>query len=208
MDNNQNTTQVPPQQSARGILIFGGIMLLFGLYVSAFLVPDVIRSAAGPETVTLKEAAQIANEDPSYVRLVDGNWDCDTLTYVEGYSPSHRYGSLVEEDIKVTEIFFTDEEESIVVFVTMSGEQDCEDITRRNPAGYLYEMSRRNERELTNEARLARYFDADDFLEMCGYCGRENSLIGAGFGIAFTLGGLALIIFGLRLGRRQGKQKR
>lgn len=190
-----------PQQAGRWMIGGGVFFLLFGLYISAFLIPDVIGSWAGAQPMSLGEAAKVASDEQVYARLTDGRWDCDTLTYVEGYSPSHRYGSALEEDTKVTEIFFTDAAREIVVFIAMSGEQDCDDLPNM-PAGYLYEMQNRTERDLTNEARLARYFDADTFLEMCGYCGRDNSLIGAGFGVASVLGGLGLAIYGWRTMRK------
>ncbi|MEL6310691.1 MAG: hypothetical protein AAFN11_05170 [Chloroflexota bacterium] len=191
----RSAEDVSPQSTAKGAMGLGVAFLLFGLYVSAFLVPDVINAWAGAQPLSLVDAAKVASDEQTYARLTDGSWDCDTLTYVEGYSPSHRYGSPLEEDTKVTEIFFTDEGQDIVVFITMSGERDCDDLPNA-PSGYLYEMQNRTERELTNDARLARYFDADSLLEMCGYCGRDNSLIGAGFGIASIVGGLALIVFG------------
>ena len=73
---------------------------------------------------------------------------------------------------------------------------DCDDLTGEAPSGYLYIMSDDTRRELTNDARLARYSVTDTFLQFCGYCGRDNSLIGVVFGVVFTLGGIAMIVFG------------
>jgi hypothetical protein len=60
-------------------------------------------------------------------------------------------------------------------------------------------MSNDTQQELTNDARLARYFEAESFLELCGYCGRDNSLIGAIFGVAFTILGAGMIVYGRKL---------
>lgn len=196
--------QLTPEQMAsrrtlgQWLLIVGVILLLFGLYVSAFLIPDSIRAISGPQSMTLKEAAQVAGSEQTYARLEGGSWDCETLTHVEGLSPSQRRYTVLEEEIKYTEIFFTDNAREVVAFVTLSGEVDCSELTGEAPSGYLYAMDDRTRQQLTNDARLARYFMTDNFLDFCGYCGRDNSLIGAGFGVVFTLSGAAMIIFGRR----------
>lgn len=201
MSENQLTEEQIASRRTLGNMLFilGGVLLFVGLYVSVFLIPDVIKSASGPQSMTLAEAAQVANTVQTYARLEDGSWDCDTLTHVIGFAPSHRRYEIMREETKFTEIFFTDELEATVVFVSLSGEVDCADLDGEVPAGYLYAMSDDTREELTNDARLARYFDTDTFLEFCGYCGRENSLIGAIFGVVFTLSGIAMIYFGRKM---------
>lgn len=182
------------QQQARWFLIIGIVVLLFGLYISAFMIPDTINSLSGPQSMTLSESRQIASTEWTYALIEDGTWDCDTLYAVRGLSARHgRYGSLKEET-KFTEIFFTDNTQDVVMLVTLSGEQDCNDIVEQQPTGYLYSMDDGTKQELINDARLARYFDTDTFLEFCGYCGGSNSLIGAVFGIFFMVCGIALLI--------------
>lgn len=184
----------------RWLYIGGGVLLFIGVYISAFLIPDVVRSASGPESMTLAEAAAVAGSEQTYARVEGGTWDCDTLVQVIGLSPSHRrYGSPLEEDTKSTEIFYTDDSREVVVFVTLSGEVECADLAGDVPSGYLYAMSSGTRQELTNDARLARYFDSDTFLEFCGYCGRENSMIGAVFGMVFLVGGLGMIVSARRM---------
>jgi hypothetical protein len=60
-------------------------------------------------------------------------------------------------------------------------------------------MSDSKQQDLTNDARLARFFDATEFLEFCDYCGPENSLIGVAFGVVFALAGIAILIVGYRM---------
>lgn len=189
------------RSTGRWIMVTGGVLLFIGLYISAFLVPDVIRASAGPQTYTLDEAVEVAGSERTYARLEGGAWDCDSLTYVEGFSPSHRRYVLLEEETKFTEVFFTDAARDVIVFVTLSGEVDCAALSDQAPSGYLYAMSGGTRQELTNDARLARYFDAQSYLEFCGYCGQENSLIGAVFGVVFALAGVGLIAFGRNLRR-------
>jgi|GEM_PF-2730937 len=201
MSNHQLTEEQPTSRQTNGrvILITGIILLLFGLYISAFMIPDALNALSGPQVMTLSEAAEFANIERTYARIEDGTWDCDTLYYVEGLSPRHTGYGGVEEETKFTEVFFTDNEQDVVMLVTLSGDQNCNDFVEQDPAGYLYAMSDSTRRELTNDARLARYFDTDTFLEFCGYCGRDNSLIGAIFGVIFMVSGIALLIFNLTL---------
>ena len=192
MPEHQPTEAQPASRPNPGpwLLILGGVVLFFGLYISAFLIPDVIQTAGGPQPLTLDEAAQVASAERTYARIEDGAWDCDTLTLVRGWSPSQT---------KYTEIFFTDAAREVVVLVTLSGEVACDQLSGEAPSGYLYAMGDDTRQALTNEARLARFFMADEFLEFCGYCGRDNSLLGAIFGVVFTLIGAAMLIGGWRL---------
>ncbi len=176
-------------------------LFVFGAYLSVFLVPDVIQTAGGPQAMSLSQAAEVANSAQTYARIEGGAWDCDTLSYVEGLSGSQLSYGRFREETKYTEVFYTDDAQDVVVFVTLSGEVDCADITEDDPAGYLYSMSSGMKQELTNEGRLARYFNTDTFLEFCGYCGRDNSMIGAGFGLAALLGGVGLFIWGRRMSK-------
>ena len=192
--------QIDSHQSlGRWLCYLGIVLFLFGAYVSAFLIPDVIRTASGPQAMSLSEATEVANSEQTYARIEGGAWDCDTVTYVEGLSGSQLSYGRFREETKYTEIFYTDDTQDVVVFVTLSGEVDCDDIAGDDPAGYLYSMSNDMQQELTNEARLARYFNTNTFLEFCGYCGRDNSMIGAGFGLAFLLGGAGLFVWGRRM---------
>lgn len=203
MTDNQPTAEQIEARRKLGfwLLILGIGLLLFGLYISAFLVPDVISAASGPESMTLAEAAQVAGSERTYARIEDGAWECETLVHVEGLSPSHRRSAPLREETKYTEIFFTNDAAEVILFVTLSGEVECDEIADDNPAGYLYTMSDGTRRELTNDARLARFISAESYLEFCGYCGRDNSLIGAGFGVVFTLLGAGMIFFGRNMRR-------
>lgn len=196
--------QVAAQRTLqRGLPILGSVLLILGLYVSAFLIPDVIKTAAGPQRLSLTQAAQLAGEEPLYARIENGAWDCETLRQVRGLSATAlRYGRMREET-RHAEVFFTDETRRVVVFVTLSGAVTCDDLARQWPDGYLYAMNGDTRQELTNDARLARYFTTETFLEFCDYCGPQNSLIGAGFGIVFTLGGIAILIAWRRLKPKQ-----
>lgn len=200
-DTQLTATQIEARRNLGRWLFYPGIIiLLFGLYISAFLIPDVIQASSGPESLTLEEAAQSADGDRTYARLEDGSWDCATLKQVQGFSPSHRQYDVLREETKTTEIFFANDSREIVAFITLSGAVDCDDLTGEVPSGYLYAMSDDTRRELTNDARLVRYSTtADTFLEFCGYCGRDNSLIGAVFGVVFTLLGIAMVVFGRKM---------
>lgn len=186
--------------------LWGALLLGLGLYISVFLIPDVIETAVGPQRLTPAQAAQVAGPERTYARVEGGAWDCETLREVRGPSATslrHRFDPLSDRQVtRYTEVFFTDPARDVVLFVTLSGEVRCADLDQQAPTGYLYTMSDGTRQDLTNEARLARYFMAETFLEFCGYCGQSNSLIGALFGVGFTLAGVALLATALRLRRR------
>ena len=111
-------------------------------------------------------------------------------------------GAVVTDRLRTTtrytEAFRTDETGSVVLLARMSGEMSCADLEAAGLSGYLTRMSAERRQELTNEARLARFFEAEHFLEICGYCGTTNSLLGAGVGLLLAVGGTVLIGIGLK----------
>jgi len=197
----ENDTQKPksdPAKNRRIVLILAGVMLFFGFYLLVFLVPDVLRTASGPASMTIERAAEVATDDSLYVSIEDGRWDCDTITHVRRRSATGTTGTMTTA---LTEIFLTDGKTTpnIVVFADFSGKLTCGDFDGLMPTGYLTQMSDEQQQDLTNEARLAKFFRAETVLALCGYCGTENSMIGLMFGIVITLGGIAVLILGLRM---------
>lgn len=188
-----------PKRKRRILLISGGVLLAFSLYLLAFLVPDVIKTAGGPERMTMARAAEVATGDSTYATIEDGVWHCDTITYIRGRSSSNRQ----RIETRYTEIFVTDAANppQIALLATLSGRKECDDLQGTTLSGYLTRMSGGKQQELANEVRLAQFYDATVFLEFCGYCGTGNSLIGVAFGVVFGMGGVALLAFGFRIPR-------
>lgn len=188
-----------PKAQRRSVLIGGIVLLLLGVYVLAFLLPDYLAVAGGPQELTLSEAASVASDERTYATLIDGNWDCPTLREVRGVSGSALRYNRLRETTRSTEIFYTNSSRDAVAFVVLSGAVTCNDLVSQQPTGYLYSMDPAMQQSLTNDARLARYPGSGAFLEMCGYCGAENSLIGIVFGTVFTVLGVVLLIWYRRL---------
>jgi hypothetical protein len=188
-------TTTHPTNPRRTILIAGVILLLFATYLLAFLLPDFIRTAVGPKQLTMAQAAETASETDAYIAISDGAWECDTIEYVRGRSSTNS----LRETTRFTEVFRTNGNGMVVLLATMSGEVDCAELQATDLAGYLQRMSPEREQELINEVRLARFINATVFLEICGYCGPTNSLIGTMFGFGFGLIGLVLLVWGLRM---------
>ncbi len=186
--------EITSTNQARNLLIAGGVLLFFSLYLLAFLLPDFIRSLAGSESITMETAAERATSESIYVAVEDGKWRCETIHQAVEYSSTESD----RKTIRTTEVFLTNESGSVALLAKMSGEMDCDELEATDLSGYLTRMSADTQQDLTNDARLARFFDATDFLEICGYCGQTNSLIGTLFGFAFAIGGLALIVLGIR----------
>lgn len=187
----------------RWLPILGFVLVALGLYISAFLIPDLIETAEGPQRYSLAGAAEVASATRTYARIEGGAWDCDSLREVRVASASslrYGYGRLSDNrDSVYTEVFFTDDSSDVVLFVTLSGEASCESLSDRSPTGYLYTMSSGTRQDLASEARLSPYGRSATFLEFCGYCGQTNSAIGAVFGIVFVALGAAMIVFGRRI---------
>jgi hypothetical protein len=198
MTNSSVPVLMTPAKQRKTLLISGGVCLFFSIYLLIFLLPDFIRSLAGPELLTLEQAAERATDESLYVSFSDGSWECDTIDYVIGYS-SNKSGGNGGIDTQATEIFVTNLAGEVVVLAQMSGELECSDFDGMQAEGYLTRMSADQQQDLTNEVRLARFINGETYLELCGYCGQTNSLIGTLFGFAFLLGGLALLVFGLRI---------
>lgn len=191
-------TETKPKPSANGrrnTIIWGLVVLAFAAYLLAFLLPDFIRTVAGPQELTLREAAEIAADDDAFVAITDGEWVCDTIEYVRGPSSSDR----TKIETRYTEVFLTGDDGQVVVLAQLSGEVDCEELAEVELAGYLNRMTAGQEQELIDEVRLARFINADIFLDMCGYCGPTNSLIGTLFGLVFATAGVGLLIYGINM---------
>ncbi|MFK7801621.1 MAG: hypothetical protein AB8G95_08325 [Anaerolineae bacterium] len=196
----QSAPNSDPAKQKRTLLIAGGVCLFFSIYLLIFLLPDFIKSLAGPELMTLAQAAEQAKEESlaeasMYVSFTDGEWQCDTIKYVIGYTST---GSDRIET-QATELFLTNASGEVVVLAQMSGELDCADFDGLSAEGYVTKMTSDRQQELTNDVRLARFINGENYLELCGYCGQTNSLIGTLFGFAFLLGALALLYFGWRI---------
>jgi hypothetical protein len=175
------------------ILGMGIVLLLLSVYLLAFLLPDTLAAMQGPQAMTMAEAGAVASDNRLYASLTDGEWDCDTLREVRGLSvTSLRYGRLREET-RSTEIFYVSNARDTVALVVLSGTVACNDLESQVPSGYVYAMEDGLRQSLTNDARLARYFDAETFLEVCGFCGYDNSLIGVIFGFVFAASGVGLL---------------
>lgn len=181
----------------RLILITGAFLSAFAIYILAFLLPDVIRSSVGPTAHTMSEAATIATESNAYVTITDGEWLCDTLITLRGRSVNSPNRSV--EITRFTEVFRSDDTGAVVLLVTLSGEESCDTLPTTPVSGYLQRMSPDREQALINEVRLARFINATDFLELCAYCGPDNSLIGVIFGFVFAVGGIGLLMWGVRM---------
>jgi hypothetical protein len=183
------------------MLGLGIVLVLLSVYVLAFLLPDTLASIQGPQAMTMAEAGADASDTRLYASLTDGEWDCATRREVRGFSPSSlRYGRPSVET-RSTEIFYVNAARDAVALVVLSGSVECVDLESQVPSGYVYAMEDGLRQTLTNDARLARYFDADTFLEVCGYCGYDNSLLGVILGILFGASGIGLLILRRRLAR-------
>jgi len=174
---------------ARSVLIGGCVLLFFGIYVSAFLIPDVIRTAGGPTSYTVNEAANTVTGEV-YATVEDGVWVCDSIDYLRTYSSASR-----RLTVSGTRAFHTDRDGEVAIWVRLSGELTCDDLQSTTPEGYLEPLPQSTRMDLAGDGQMRYVSTANTFFEMCGYCGTENSTIGAIFGVVFVISGVGLLGF-------------
>jgi len=183
------TSQTISRKTQVRSVLIGGIVLLFlGGYVLAFLIPDVIRTAGGPTTYTVNEAAEAVTSEV-YATVEDGVWVCDSIAYVRGLSSS----GTRRIEVKSTNAFYTDTDAEVAIWVSLSGEVDCDELQSVIPTGYLEPLQQSTRMDLAGDGQMRNVSTANTFFEMCGFCGTENSLIGVGFGSTFVILGLGLL---------------
>ena len=195
--------QKQTESRRRLVLILGAVLLFLGIYVLAFLLPDLVETAAGPQTLTLVQAADIAHDERTYASIEGGSWDCASLREVRGVSATRlRYTPLTAAqnlETRYSTLIYADETRDHVLLVMLSGSVDCPALSKQSPTGYLFAMQDDTRQDQAVSAQLRPYAGGDSFMEMCGYCGQQNSLIGAAFGFVFVLIGLPMIVLGRRI---------
>jgi len=183
------TQTISRKTQVRSVIIAGCVLLFFGLYVLAFLIPDVLRTIGGPTSLTMPEAAAQITEGQVYATLEGGTWVCDSIAYVRG--PSSSGTRRIE--VKSTNAFYMDAAGDVAVWVSLSGEVNCDELQTTTPSGYVEPMQQNTRMDLAGDGQMGNVATANTFLEMCGFCGHTNSLIGTVFGAVFTLLGVSLI---------------
>jgi hypothetical protein len=189
--------QIQATQTLKRYARWGGIFFfLFGLFVLVPLAFDLASTLGGAQDYTISDVAEVASDERTYARLTDGEWDCDTLAYIEGYSGSDLYMRRLYRglDVRTTEVLRVDDDNDIAVWVSLSGRVTCDDLANIEAVGYLYATDGTPNGLNSDMRRVLR--NSDTVLELCGWCGSENSMIGFGFGIVMVLLGLAGLWFG------------
>lgn len=190
-----NQTEKEKRQGRFATLALGWPLLLLGIYIQIFLVPDFVRSLAGPEPTSLAQAAEIEADVSRYVSFTDGSWDCDTIEVIRG-----RSSSTSGQTDRLTEAFYTNDGGSVLVLVQMSGRWDCAELQAVDPlSGYLERATSSRVDDLTNDVRLARFINRQHVLELCGYCGTTNSLGGLIASVIMVILGGGFLYAGYRV---------
>lgn len=194
----------PEQIAARATLAryarYGGIaFIIFGILLFVPLASDLFTVIGGAQDYTTRAVAEVANDERTYARLTDGEWNCDTISYIEGYSGSDLYMRRLYAgtSVRTTEVLRVDNANDIAVWVSLSGRVTCDDLANIEAVGYLYATDGKPS-GLNNSMRSV-IRNSDVVLELCGWCGAENSMIGFGFSVAFMLLGAVSLWFAPRL---------
>jgi len=176
-------------------LIFGLIMLGMGLFVSINSWNELQSLPDQPQLIDItqsQEAYKLKSDEPLWVSLQNSNWDCETIKAIGGRNQE-------------TKIIATDFEQRIIVLVDFSDELTCKEIIQRNPTGYLTQMSERRHKIFaeSGDFNLSKYPNAEQFFDLCAYCGRSNLGVGVVLGVFLSIGGLSLY----PLSRREHNKK-
>jgi len=160
---------------------FGLVILLFGVFALYSLLDETLAlMLSTPQPLTVTAAAEIATEENQYVRLEEAVFLCDRVEYREGRS------STSFTDTRYTDIWLTDEDRTAAVFASFSGRRDCDQLMSGEPSGYL-----RTAERLPRTAGVPPLGESVTYLELCGYCGRSNSIaLIIVFSIMIVLGGV------------------
>jgi hypothetical protein len=165
-DKPQNTITIGQKRASIG---FGLVLVAFGLFALFSLLRESLPLIfSSPQQLTIAQAAEIATEDNSYVQLEDAVYLCDRLEYRMG-----RSSSTNSTDTRYTDIWLTDEANTVAVFASFSGRRDCEWIMERDLSGFL-----RTADTLPRTAGVPPFSLQGEmaYLELCAYCGRVNSI--------------------------------
>ena len=176
-------------------LVFGLLMLGMGLFVSVSSWNELQNLPAQPKSIDItqaQEAYKSKTDEPLWVSLQNSRWDCESIKSTRGRNQE-------------TEIIATDSNQHIIVLVDFSDYLTCEEIIQNSPIGYLTQMSERryNIFAESGEFNLSKYPRADQYFDLCAYCGRGNSGIGVVLGAFLSVGGLLLY----PLSRREHNKK-
>jgi hypothetical protein len=165
-------------------LVFGLIMLGMGLFVSISSWNELQNLPDQPKLIDItkaQEAYKAKSDEPLWVSLQNSKWDCETIKSTGGKNQE-------------TEIIATDFDQRIIVLVDFSDKLTCDEVILNNPTGYLTQMSERRYKTFagSGDFNLTKYPRADQFFDLCAYCGRGNSGIGVVLGVFLSIGGLSL----------------
>lgn len=185
--------QIKANQSLMRIVRYSSIgLMLFGILLIIPLAADLMAVIGGAQDYTISAVAGVASDERTYARLTDGEWDCDTIEYIEGRTGSDLYmRRLYRTSTRTTEVMRVDDANSIAVWVSLSGRVTCDDLASMDAVGYLYATDGTPSGLNSDMRSVIR--NADTVLELCGWCGADNSMIGIVVsGVFILIGGLGV----------------
>lgn len=141
---------------------------------------------AQPVSMTSSEiAARLDENERLWVAVQDGTWDCASPGWYRGYPRFVTQAALVGSEGTVI----------TVVRFRASDRLTCATLPSPPVVGEIEQMTATQRATLA--ADLAKYGEATTFLELCAYCGRRNTTIGAVFSTIMSVGGLACLVCAL-----------
>lgn len=116
--------------------------------------------------------------------LEDAQIVCDRVNYRMG-----RSASTGTPETRYTDVWLTNDAETVAVFASFSGRLNCDDIRERSLTGFVKTVGN----TLPRTASPLLFGGQVDMLEFCGYCGSINNQLMVGvFIFLIGLGALSL----------------
>ncbi len=123
-----------------------------------------------PVSMSLEQAAEeVTNGHEPWASLENGKWECTSIL--------HYTLSLNKVEGAITDVAFTNDAQTIVLFAWFSGEVACEELPALPLAGEVTPLHGVDRETVINQGQLAKYPNASAFLQICTGCTPETTKI-------------------------------
>lgn len=155
--------------------IVGFAIASFGAFIFLTFYEELRDIPTHLEPISIENiTAEMSTKDHLWASIPDGKWDCNNLAY----NGRNTFAVLLNK------------EETLIIVADFDEEKTCQELHGFQPSGRLAKFVRREFTYTSNYIDFSNYGPTESILSLCAYCGRQNSQLGVGAGIVFTLFGL------------------
>jgi hypothetical protein len=148
------------------LAILGFLFIVVGSYGSITLWNELQETPTEPAYLSLEEALPLVDSEGLWVSLKNVKWDCRNIVQTGSGKHANTYTVLTNID------------ETIVVQAwRFSGHLSCEQILTRSPSGILRPSCVECFGKIGEQFNYTIYKNSHAFLDLCTFCGRNNTNI-------------------------------